>query len=90
MIAHLMLFKLRGGASRGDARVRRVVAEMAALPERIPLIRAWEHGWFIVADKTRMAPRAAVVRREDFAPARLIGGVGFIVYLTGDSNERNR
>jgi hypothetical protein len=44
MIAHLVLFKLKPGVSRADARVQAVTAGMDALPRQISLIRTWEHG----------------------------------------------
>lgn len=44
MIAHLVLFRLKPGVSRGDKRLARVVAAMQSLPQQIPAIRGWEHG----------------------------------------------
>ena len=50
MIHHLVLFRLRPGVAREDARLARVLAQMDELPGRIGLIRGWEHGWNLVAD----------------------------------------
>jgi len=50
MIAHLVLFKFKGGIAVGDERVERVVAGMRELPARIPLIRTWEHGFNVTPD----------------------------------------
>jgi hypothetical protein len=45
MIRHLVLFRLKPGVERGDARVAEAVARMAELPAMIPEILTWEHGW---------------------------------------------
>ena len=50
MISHLVLFKFKAGIAVGDERVERVVAGMRQLPERIPLIRTWEHGFNMTPD----------------------------------------
>jgi hypothetical protein len=44
MIAHLVLFKLKPGVARADARLEAAVAAMDELPRSIPAIQAWEHG----------------------------------------------
>jgi len=45
MIRHLVLFKLKPGIARDDARVLEAVARMATLPGKLPQIIGWEHGW---------------------------------------------
>ena len=44
MIRHLVLFSLREGISRNDARVREAVKALEELPRKIEEIREWEHG----------------------------------------------
>ncbi|HEX8989081.1 MAG TPA: Dabb family protein [Rhodocyclaceae bacterium] len=50
MIVHLVLFKLKPGIAADDARLEAIVADMDALPRRIPLIRAWEFGANLTGD----------------------------------------
>jgi hypothetical protein len=50
MIAHVVLFKRKPGIEADDSRISRLAAEMDALPQRIPLIRGWEHGPNLTAD----------------------------------------
>jgi hypothetical protein len=50
MIAHLVLFKLKPGVSRDDARLAATVSAMDALPGKIPAIKAWQHGFNLTAD----------------------------------------
>lgn len=45
MIAHIVLFKLAPDVGRDDQRVARFVADMDELPDRIPQIRSWQHGF---------------------------------------------
>lgn len=44
MITHLVLFRLKPGIARDDARVARLQSDMAMLPQAIDSIRAWEFG----------------------------------------------
>lgn len=44
MIVHLVLFRLKAGVGRDDPRLAAAVQGLRSLPERISLIRAWEHG----------------------------------------------
>ena len=44
MISHLVLFTLKPGVVADDLRVVRAIEGMSTLPERISLIRGWEHG----------------------------------------------
>ena len=44
MIVHLVLFRLRPGIARADARIARLQSDMAMLPQAIGSIRAWEFG----------------------------------------------
>jgi hypothetical protein len=44
MIAHLVMFRLKPGVARDDARLAAVAAAMDALPGKIPAIQAWHHG----------------------------------------------
>lgn len=50
MISHLVLFRFRPGVTREDPRVTGLVAEMAELPQRIPVIRSWQHGFNTTPD----------------------------------------
>jgi hypothetical protein len=50
VIAHLVLFKLKPGVARDDARLAAAVAAMDELPRSIPAIRAWEHGANLTED----------------------------------------
>ena len=50
MILHLVLFRLRPGVSRDDARFKAVVQAMHGLPSQISLIRGWEHGVNLTPD----------------------------------------
>ena len=50
MIAHVVLFKFRPGFDREHPQVQALHAEMKKLPQRIPQIRAWEHGFNVTAD----------------------------------------
>jgi hypothetical protein len=50
VINHLVLFRLKPGISREDARVVAVVGAMTELPRHIPEIRSWQHGFNLTAD----------------------------------------
>jgi len=50
MIAHLVLFKLKPGVARDDARVAAAAAAMNELPRKIPAIKTWQHGFNLTAD----------------------------------------
>ena len=50
MIVHLVLFRFRPGFDRDHVRVRALHQQMGQLPQRIPQIRAWEHGFNLTAD----------------------------------------
>jgi hypothetical protein len=50
MIVHLVLFKRKPGVAADDARVKRIVADMESLPQRIPLIKGWEFGANLTQD----------------------------------------
>jgi hypothetical protein len=50
MIAHLVMFKLRPGVAREDARVAAAAAALQELPGLIPAIKAWQHGFNLTAD----------------------------------------
>ncbi len=50
MIEHLVLFKFKPGIGRDDRRVIDVVAAMERLPQQIPEIREWVHGFNVTPD----------------------------------------
>lgn len=50
MIAHLVLFTLKPGVAMDAPGVKRALEGMQTLPQRIPLIRGWEHGPNITPD----------------------------------------
>ena len=50
MITHLVLFRLKPGVARSDGRVAAAVEAMHRLPEQIPVIRSWQHGFNVTAD----------------------------------------
>lgn len=50
MIEHLVLFRFKAGIGRDDSRVIEVVAAMERLPQQIPEIRDWVHGFNVTPD----------------------------------------
>ncbi len=51
MITHLLLLRLKPGVGRDDPRLARIAAAMDALPEKIAVIRTWEHGFNTTPDE---------------------------------------
>ncbi|MBI4755165.1 MAG: Dabb family protein [Betaproteobacteria bacterium] len=51
MIVHLVILSLKPDVRRDDPRLTRAVEAMLALPQQIPQIRAFEHGYNLTADE---------------------------------------
>ena len=45
MINHIVLFRLKPGVERSDARVRDSITALVALRDQIDGIERWQHGW---------------------------------------------
>ena len=45
MTHHIVLMRLKQGVARDDARLREVLADLAALREQIEGIVRWDYGW---------------------------------------------
>lgn len=43
-VIHLVLFKLRPGIEKSDARFRAILAEMEKFPTKIPAVKEWKFG----------------------------------------------
>jgi hypothetical protein len=50
VILHLVMFRLKVGVTREDARVAAIVDAMDALPAQLPLIKGWQHGFNMTED----------------------------------------